>query len=179
VRCVLVHFVSVVLISGGVPAFGQSKRPADSEISPYLVRVQRTTPGNATCVLLRHDGQFHLETSHGDRTKVLEGPLPSAELLKVQRMLDSDGLPRLAQNKPASPKTTHVSEILQISIFRTDHWQNLVFIDDNGSQAVPHSLGPLVNWLNSLHVQPHRELNEDEGKNNCQSPKKIELKTRP
>jgi hypothetical protein len=97
------------------------------------VRVQRATPGNTICVLLRHDGQFHLETSHGDRTKVLEGSLPSAELLKVQRMLDSDGLPQLTQDKPASPKTTHVSEILQISIFRTDHWQNLVFVDDNGS----------------------------------------------
>jgi hypothetical protein len=72
-----------------------------------------------------------------------------------------------------------VSEILQISIFRTDHWQNLVFMNDNGSQSVPPSLGPLVNWLGSLHTQPHRELNEDEGKNNCQSPKNIELKTRP
>jgi hypothetical protein len=109
----------------------------------------------------------------------LEGSLLSAELLKVQRMLDSDGLPRLAQDKPAAPKTTHVSEVLQISIFPTDHWQNLVFMDDNGSQPVPLSLGPLVNWLNSLHVQPHRELNQDEGKNNCQSPKKIEFKTRP
>jgi hypothetical protein len=179
VRCVLVHFVSAVLISGGVLAFGQNQRPAEPEISPYLVRVQRATPGNTICVLLRHDGQFHLETSHGDRTKVSEGSLPSAELLKVQRMLDSDGLPRLSQDKPASPKTTHVSEILQISIFRTDHWQNLVFMNDNGSQSVPPSLGPLVNWLGSLHTQPHRELNEDESKNNCQSSKKIELKTRP
>jgi hypothetical protein len=179
VRCVLVHFVSAVLISGGLPAFGQSQRPANPEISPYLVRVHRATPGNTICVLLRHDGQFHLETSHRDRTKVLEGSLPSAELLKVQRMLDSDGLPRLSQDKPASPKTTHVSEILQISIFRTDHWQNLVFVDDNGSQPVPRSLGPLVNWLGSLHRQPHQQLNEDEGKNNCQSSKKIELTIRP
>jgi hypothetical protein len=179
VRRVLVHFVSAVLISGGVPAFGQSKRPGDSGISPYLVRVQRATPGNTICVLLRHDGQFHLEMSHGDRTKALEGSLPSAELLKVQRMLDSDGLPRLSQDKPAPPKATHVSEILQISIFRTDHWQNLVFMDDNGSQPVPRSLGPLVNWLDSLHTQPHQQLNEDESKNNCQSSKKIELKTRP
>jgi hypothetical protein len=45
-------------------------------------------------------------------------------LLKVQRMLDSDGLPQLSQDKPASLKTAHVSEILQISIFRTNHWQN-------------------------------------------------------
>jgi hypothetical protein len=115
VRCVLVHFVSAVLISGGVPAFGQSQRPADTEISQYLVRIQGATPGNTICVLLRHDGQFHLETCHGDRAKVLEGSLPSAELLKVQRMLDSDGLLQLSQDKPASPKTTHASEILQIS----------------------------------------------------------------
>jgi hypothetical protein len=109
----------------------------------------------------------------------LEGSLPSAELLKVQRMLDSDGLPRLSEDKPASPKTTHVSEILQISIFRTDHWQNLVFMNDNGSQSVPPSLGPLVNWLGlDTHATPP-QLNEDEGKNNCQSSKKIELKTRP
>ena len=175
----LVHFVSAVLISGGVPAFGQSQRPAGPEISPFLVRVQRATPGNTICVLLRHDGQFHLETSHGDRTKVLEGSLPSAELLKVQRMLDSDDLPRLSQDKPASPKTTHASEILQISIFRTDHWQNLIFMDENGSQSVPRSLDPLLNWVDSLHTQAHQELDEDKGKNNCQSPKEIELKRRP
>jgi hypothetical protein len=178
VRCVLVHLVSAVLISAGLPAFAQSERPADSEISPYLVRVQRATPGNTICVLLRHDGQFHMETSHGDRTKVLEGSLPSSELLKVQRMLDSDGLPRLSQDQPGSPKT-RVSEILQISIFRTDHWQNLIFIDENGSQSVPRSLGPLLNWLGSLERQPHQQLNEEESKNNCQSPKRIELKKRP
>ena len=82
-RCALVHFVLAILISGGVPSFGHSQRPADSEISPYLVRVQRTTPGNAICVLVRHDGQFHLEMFHRDRTKVLEGSLPSAELLHL------------------------------------------------------------------------------------------------
>ncbi len=90
-------------------------------------------------VLLRHDGQFHLETAHRDRTKVLEGSLPSSELLKVQRMLDNDGLPRLSQEKPGSLRTTRVSEILQISIFPTDHWQNLIFMDDNGSQTAPRS----------------------------------------
>jgi hypothetical protein len=135
------------------PPKTQSEHLADCEISPYLVRVQRTTPRNTICVLLRHDGQFHLETSHGDRTKASEGSLPGAELRKVQRMLDSDSLPRLSQDNPGSSKTTRVSEILQISIFRTDHWQNLV-IDDNASQSVPRSLGPLVNWLGSLHTQP-------------------------
>jgi hypothetical protein len=179
VRCLLVHFVSAVLISGGLPAFAQNERPADSEISPYLLRVQRTTPGNTICALLRHDGQFHLETSHGDRTKVLEGSLPSSELLKVHRMLDGDGLPQLSHDNPSSPNTTRVAEILQVSIFRTDHWQNLVFMDDDGSQSVPRSLGPLLNWLDSLHMQPHQQLNEDESRNNCQSPKKIELKKRP
>ena len=173
----LVYFVFAVLISGGLPAFAQSEHPADSAISPYL-RVQRTTPGNTVCVLLHHDGQFHLETSHKDRTEVLEGSLPSSQLLKVQRMLDSDGLRRLSQDKPGSPKA-RVSQILQISIFRTDHWQNLIFMDENGSQSVPPSLGPLLNWLGSLHKQPHQELDEDKGKNNCRLPNKIELTKRP
>jgi len=175
----LLHFVSAVLISGSLPAFAQSERPADSEISPYLLRVQRTTPGNTFCVLLRHDGQFHLETSHKDRTEVWEGSLPSSQLLKVRRMLDSDDIPRLSHDKPGSPKTTRVSQILQISIFRTDHWQNLIFMDENGSESIPRSLDPLLNWVGSLHKQPHQELNEDKGKNNCQSPNKIELTKRP
>ena len=175
----LLHFVSAVLISGSLPAFAQSEHPADSEISPYLLRVQRTTPGNTICVLLRHDGQFHLETSHGDHTKVSEGSLASAELLKVQRMLDKDGLPQLSQDKPPGSPKTRVSQILQISIVRTDHWQNLVFMDENDIQSVPHSLDPLLNWLGSLHRKPHQQLSEDEGKNNCQSPNQVELKKRP
>ncbi len=149
----LVHFVSAVLISGGLPAFAQSEHPASSEISSYLVRVQRTTPGNTVCVLLRQDGRFHLETSHGDRTQVLEGSLPNAELLKVQRMLDSDGIPGLSKDQLALPKTTRLAEIAQISIFHTDYWQNPAFVDDNGSQSIPPSLALLLNWLGSLHTQ--------------------------
>jgi hypothetical protein len=60
-------------------------------------------------------------------------------------ILDSDGLPRLVHDPPALPKTTVMSEILQISIFRTDHWQNLIFMDDDGGPFVPPSLFPLVN----------------------------------
>ena len=148
-------------------------------ISPYLVRVQRKTPRNTICVLLRQDGKFHMETTSRDRTKVLEGSLRSSELRKVHRMLDGGAVPGLSQDKPLPPETTRVSQIVQISIFRTDHWQNLVFMDENGRQAVPRSLGPLLNWVGSLEKQPHRQLNEDESKNNCQSPKKIELQERP
>jgi hypothetical protein len=179
VRGMMVYFVFAILILGGLPALAQSERPSDSAVSPYLLRVQRTTPGNTVCVLLRQDGQFHLERSHKDRTEVLEGSLPRSQLLKVRRMLDSDDIPRLSHDQSGSPKTTRVSQILQISIFRADNWQNLIFMDENGSQSVPRSLSPLLNWLGSLHKQPHQELDADKGKNNCQSPNKIELTKRP
>lgn len=178
-RCMLVQLVSAVLISGGLLAFSQSQLRADPDGFPYLLRVQRTTPQAVLCVLLRREGQFHLEETHGDRTNVFEGTLPSSKLLKVQRMLDGDGVPLLSGEKSATPGTTHVSEILQVSIFRTDHWQNLIFINDNRGHTVPRSLEPLTNWLDTLHKQPHQRFNEDESKNNCQSPKKIELKKRP
>jgi hypothetical protein len=175
----LLHLISAVLITSGVPAFCQGQAPADSGSFPYLLRIQRTTPEGVVCVLLRRDGQFHLETSHGDHTKVFEGLLPSSRLKKVQVMLDSGDLPRLPQTPSNSPGAISASEILQVSIFRMDHWQNLVFVADNLGRPVPRSLDPLLSWLDSLHKQPHRELDEDENKNNCQSPAKIELKRRP
>jgi hypothetical protein len=179
VRGVLVHFVSAMLISGSVFGFSQDEHPADSGTAPYLMRVQRTTPGKATCVLLRRDGEFRFETTHGDSRKVMEGSLPNSELLKVEQMLDNDGLPRLSSEKLASPKTGRPFEVLQISIFRTDHWQNLIFTTDNDNQtATRRSLIPLLKWVESLPRQSHRDMSEDES-NNCQSPKKIELKTRP
>lgn len=177
-RSILIHFVSAVAFSGSLLAFPQADHPANTETSLYLMRVQRKTQENSICVLLRHDGQFHAETTHGDHIKVMEGSLPGSELLKVQQMLDSDGLPRLSEEKLASPKTTPL-EVLQISIFRTDHWQNLIFMADKDSQtAALRSLNPLLKWVESLPRQSHRDMNEDES-NNCQSPKKIELKTRP
>jgi hypothetical protein len=176
---VVVYLLYVLLISGGPPAFAQNQRSADSTISPYLLRVQRKTPRSAICVLLRQNGQFHMETTSRDRTKVLEGSLRSSELRKVHHMLDSGAIPWLSQDKPLPTETTRVSQIVQVSIFRTDHWQNLVFMDENGSQTVPRALGPLLNWVGSLDKQPHRQLKEDDSKNNCQSPKKIELQERP
>jgi hypothetical protein len=179
VRCILIHFASAVAFSGSLLAFSQADHPANAETSLYLMRVQRKAEKNSICVLLRHDGQFHLETAHGDRITVMEGSLPGPELLKVQQMLDSDGLPKLSSEKLAPPRTTRPLEVLQISIFRTDHWQNLIFMADKGSQtATLRSLNPLLKWVESLSRQSHHIMDEDES-NNCQSPKKIELKTRP
>jgi hypothetical protein len=179
VRRALVHFVLGFLVSGSLFAYSQTEHPANTEISSYLMRIQRTTPRSAICVLLRRDGQFHLETTHDDRIKVIEGSLPGSELLKVQQMLDSDGLLRLSSEKLSSPRTTRPFEVLQISIFRTDHWQNLIFTTDKDSQTeIRRSLNPLLKWMESLPKQSHQLMNEDES-NNCQSPKKIELKNRP
>jgi hypothetical protein len=179
VRGAFIHFISAVMFSGSLLAFSQSDHPANSETSLYLMRVQRKTEENSICVLLRRDGQFHAETVHGDHIKVMEGSLPGSELLRVQRMLDSNGLPTLSSEKLAAPKTTSPLEVLQISIFRTDHWQNLIFMADKDNQtAALRSLNPVLKWVESLPKQSHRDMNEDES-NNCQSPKKIELKTRP
>lgn len=167
------------MVSGILFGYSQTEHPANTESSSYLMRIQRTTPRSAICVLLRHDGQFHLETTHDDRIRVMEGSLPGSELLKVQQMLDSHGLPQLSSEKLASPSTTRPFGLLQISIFRSDHWQNLILTTDKDSRTeIRRSLNPLLKWVESLPKQSHQLMNEDES-NNCQSPKKIQLKTRP
>lgn len=76
-----------------------------------------------------------METTSQDRTKVWEGSLRSSGLLKVHRMLDSGGIAGLSQDKPVPTETTRVSQIVQISIFRTDHWQNLQPISQMAGDA--------------------------------------------
>jgi hypothetical protein len=176
----LARWVLAVMISTSLFAYRQAGHLANSEASSYLLRVQRTTRGESSiCVLLRHDGQFHVETIHDDRIQVMEGGLPEPDLIKVQQMLDNDGLRPLSSGNVASPSTPPAFEIVQISIFRTDHWQNLIFSADKDVQtAARQSLNPLLKWVEALPRHAQRVLTEDES-NNCQSPKKIELKTRP
>lgn len=145
---------------------------------PFLLRLEHTMRSSSQCVLLQRTGDFHLEHTRGEQTLVLEGRITEAELLKLKSWLDSDELRRLAQPSIVSPLLYQMDDRLQINVFREDHWQNLVF-PDSTSQA-PHRevLKPLVGWLNALRDEPHRELSEDEGKNHCLPPEKLQLKIR-
>jgi hypothetical protein len=145
---------------------------------PFLLRLEHTTEGSRVCVLLRRDGEFHLEHTHGDETQVSEGQIPEVELTKLKEALNGDELQQISQQQIVPPLLYPMLDQLQVNIFRVDHWQNLLFPDATSQISFRPALKPLLAWMKELHDEPHRDLTEDEGKNNCLTPGKIQLTIR-
>jgi hypothetical protein len=145
---------------------------------PYLLHLETVTFYDQSCVLLKSDGQFHLELEKGDRARVFEGALPEDELVQVQKLINNDRLRNLTQNQIVEPSVNVQLDELHIDVFRGDHWQDLFFLDAPSRRPFENFIAPLVRWLDALHKEPHREVSEDEGKNDCQLPKRIVLKRR-
>lgn len=145
--------------------------------SPYILRLEHTTPESHVCVLLQKTGFFHLESDYDDSTKVSEGTLTAGGLRKIERDLESGSLEMLSQKQIAEPLIRR-RDFLHLNISRADHWQELTFFSAESQEPYRESLQPLVRWLDDLHKLPHKELSEDAGKNNCLAPGKIALKKR-
>jgi hypothetical protein len=143
----------------------------------YLLRMEHTSLESQGCVLLRKTGFFHLESDSGDSTKVFEGNLSADTLRQIKNELQEGNLKALSQEQIEEPLIRR-SEFLRLEILRDDHWQELTFRSADSQEPYRKSLQPIIRWMNDLHRQPHNELSEDAGKNNCLPPREIALKKR-
>jgi len=152
---------------------------ASSEIETpdYLLRVEHTSLESHDCVLLQKTGFFHLEVDGYDSTRVFEGTLSAVELGRLQNDLQNPELKALSQKQIEEPLIRR-PEFLALNISRAKSGQQLIFRSAESQEPYRKSLQPIVQWLNNLHKQPHKELSEDAGKNNCLAPGKIALKKR-
>ena len=166
------------LLTVAFQASGQTTENLDLSRYPYLLRIQRDTSGLRTCILLQRSGDYHLERTTSDATDVFESVLSQDELHGVRERLDVEQLRNLSKRDIAISLMVIPYDELQINIFRGDHWQDLLFPDAGSQKPFAASLVPLVKWFESLPKKPYQKLTEDEGRNNCLTPKKIELKVR-
>ena len=155
-------------------ALSQESKPA----YPYLLRLEHFTVEAHSCALLQNTGAFHLEVDHGDDVKVFEGTIATDDLLQIEGDLNSEPIVDLSEQQIQEPLIPTRRETLRLAAFRGDHWQYLYFLTSDSRQPFKHWLQPLVYWLDNLHKLPHRELTEDEGKNNCLPREEIALKRR-
>jgi hypothetical protein len=144
---------------------------------PYLLRLEHRTHESDVCVLLQKSGAFHLEMETEDSTRVFEGSVNPDGLREIDSDLHDSRLEQLSQSQIDEPLIRGF-DLLLINIFRRNHWQDLIFYSLESQDPYRQSLRPLTRWLDSLHKLPHRELSEEEGKNNCLTPHKIVLKKR-
>jgi hypothetical protein len=145
---------------------------------PYVLRLEHFTNETHSCALLQDTGAFHLEVDHGDDVKVFEGMIAPNDLLEIEGDLNSEAVVDLSEQQIQEPLIPDYRDGLRLAVFRGDHWQYLYFLTGDSQQPFKRWLQPLVRWLDDLHKLPHRELTEDEGKNNCLPLGVIALKKR-
>jgi len=146
---------------------------------PYLLRISHKTSDESSCALLQTNGRFHLELARaGGDVKVHEGTTSLEDVEKIQRILEHPELAELSQRQIEEPIFSGRVEQLQLTTFRGDGWQDLFFQSVESEERFKDSIDPLVEWLDALRKLPHKELSEDEGKQNCLPPRKIVLKRR-
>jgi len=145
---------------------------------PYLLRLERESSNTNTCVLLKKDGSYHYEKNHNEEhVTIYEGELNQEAMADIARWLRQPDLLSLKQSDIASPLFAFDLDI--VNVFRGDHWQDLEFADSKDHRSVVPTVASLMDWLATVPRLPHRELTEFEGRNNCLTEHKIELRVRP
>lgn len=141
-----------------------------------LVRV-RTTEN--LCVLVRGDGQYHLERDTAQKTEIFEGSLAPVELEHLHHLLAADELFDLTQEKIAKSAEADRDLQLILSVHRAGYWQNLTFPVASSWETYHESVAPLVQWLEDMRRAKNRiKSHEEQARNNCLPPPKLELKVR-
>jgi hypothetical protein len=165
-----------------VTLLAQTLDPAQPGNEPsYLLRLGRNRNYyEGVCVLLRGDGQYHLEEQIFEKVRVFEGNIDPAELRTLIQIVSGDQLLKLDQKQITDPMLKSDAEQLRLSILRPHNlWQELSFADSQSREPYRQSLLPLLDWLNRIQKREGRKLSAEEGKNNCRPPKKLEFSARP
>jgi hypothetical protein len=145
--------------------------------SQYLFRLERLQRHADVCVLVRRDGQYHLESLQTEKVRIFEGTLAPEKLATLEQLLSRDEFLKLRQADIPTPLLADLDQLL-VSTFRSKGWQNLRFWDEASRKPYKDLLDPLWEWLESVQKQKAKELTEEAARNNCLPPEKIEFHSR-
>jgi hypothetical protein len=172
-------FCLLACSAGNLWAQAPSAPQAKTEAA-YLLRIERVRNREGVCVLLRGDGQYHLERHTPDKVRVFEGDLDSEEIHPLVRIVSGDPLYRLEQKQITDPMLRSDDDLVILAVLRPlDKWQELVFPDSPSREPYRESLVPLLDWLDHMQKRKGRELSEEEGRNNCRPFVNLKFATRP
>ena len=160
-------------------AHAQTSIPAtQGEASVYLLRIERESHLQSVCVLLKADGQYHLERHTTQKVRVLEGSIDANELRDVIRIVSDDRLYDLEQKQIPDLMMKADDDHLVLDIHRPGAWQQLFFPDSASREPFHETVGALVQWLDTANKRKMHELSEEAGRNNCLPPSKAEFAQR-
>jgi len=145
----------------------------------YLMRLERVRRGLDLCVMVRGNGEYHLERHTSDKARIFEGNLNADETRQLIRIVSADQLYDLEQTQISDPMLRSEFDQVFLSVLRPiDSWQKLSFPDPQSREPYRESLVPLLDWLDKLQKHNASELPEVTGRNNCLPPRDLELRQR-
>jgi hypothetical protein len=175
---ILGAFFLLIFCAGSLWAQTPSSSQSGKEAA-YLMRLERVREGLDVCVLVRGDGQYHLERHLSEKSKILEGNLDADETRQVIRIVSDDQLFLLRQDGISESMLRSKFDEVRLAVFRPqNHWQVLEFPDPVSREPYRKSLDPLLNWLEKLEKRKGQELSEDSGRNSCSPPRDVDLTVR-
>jgi hypothetical protein len=173
-----VHLVIAFILAVLPTSWAGDQQAVTTITVPYLLRMERLRSDQDVCVLVRRDGQYHLERLHRYGIRVFEGELPNGALGSLENLLTKDRLFQLQQSDIVVPHTTGAMDQLFVSVLRPAHWQNLEFDSAESRKPYEEFLNPLLKWLDDLQKKEAKELTEESGRNNCLPAREVKLQTR-
>jgi hypothetical protein len=77
--------------------FGQDALASQPVAIPYFLRLERLPPYMDVCILVRSDGQYHLEILGREKIRILEGTLTNTAMDGLKEATSSEKLIQLQQ----------------------------------------------------------------------------------
>jgi hypothetical protein len=168
-------FLSALFLTGS--AFAE-KSLFESSTASYLLRLERSRADVDVCVMVRGDGQYHLERQWAEKTDVFEGTLRLSELQFLEHIVDQDQLFYLKQDEISAPLMSQGLDRVALAVLRPGHWQSLNFYAPESRKPFASLLDPLLKWLNEVQGEKHIKLRAEEAEDHCLPDASVHLKIR-
>jgi hypothetical protein len=146
--------------------------------SSYLLRLERASHFQSVCILLRGDGQYHLERHEYQAVRIFEGGLDADELRNIFHIVSGNRLFYLEQKQIPDLMLKSDNDQVMLEIHRPGTWQQLFFPDSASRDSFRDAMDPLLKWLETVNKRRMRKLSEEAGRNNCLPPSKPEFAQR-
>jgi hypothetical protein len=145
----------VIVVVCAVSATSLPGLAQGSGSSSPLLRIQRQTYDQDVCMLVRNDGQFHMErlAPGMGQSRVYEGTLPEAAMSDLQKILNTDDMKSLTQAKIQMALVGEDRDQLLFAIDRDGSWQSLHFTSGASRKPFKNAVDPLVKWLDRYKQQ--------------------------
>jgi hypothetical protein len=162
-----IGFLFLLLSCAAQWPYAQTASSADIESPSYLLRLERVREKEGLCVMLRGDGQYHVERDTGSRTTVVEGTLDARILTDIFHIASGDQLLVLKQSQISIKTLRSAQDRVILEIHRPGYWQLLLFPDPSARLPYQESMDPLLTWADTLSTLKSSQVVEETLGNNC------------